>query len=121
MSSLQALKQTEQDSLAKLEASYQDATTQVQNFGRELNAHQNSITALYQQMAMFGANNMAAITVAEENCLTILRGHCEHLERWQSYFMSFEPTASTLGTAGLPQLSIRVREVCMDLSRALDR
>jgi len=120
MTSLQDLKQIEQNSLATLEASYQQLTTNNDNFARESTSHQQSITALYQQMAMVGSNNMAAITAAEESCLGRMRQYCEYLGQWQSYFMSFESTARTLGTGGLPRLSIRLHEIGADLSVALD-
>ncbi len=120
MTSYQALKETEADTLSKLEASYQQLNTQAVQFGQEHAARRNQIMSLYQQLALAGASTMAAITAAEENALALLRGYCEHLGKWQSYLLSFEPSARALGAAGLPRLSVRLHEIGSDLATALE-
>ena len=120
MTSPQALTQTETDSLAKLEASYQQLNTQAVQFSQEHAARRNQIMILYQQMALAGASTMPAITAAEENALALLRGYCEHLGKWQTYLLSFEPAARALGSAGLPRLSVRLHEIGSDLATALE-
>ncbi|MBV8534343.1 MAG: hypothetical protein JO128_02050, partial [Alphaproteobacteria bacterium] len=120
MTSPQDLKQAEADSLSKLEASYQQLNTQAVQFSQEHAARRNQIMILYQQLALAGASTMAAITAAEETALSLLHGYCEHMGKWQSYLLSFEPAARTLGAAGLPRLSVRLHEIGSDLAGALD-
>lgn len=120
MTSAQDLKQTEAESLSKLEASYQQLNTQAVQFSQEHAARRNQIMILYQQLALAGSSTMAAIVAAEETALALLHGFCEHLGKWQSYLFSFEPAARALGTAGLPRLSVRLHEVGSDLAAALE-
>jgi hypothetical protein len=120
MESPETLKSAEHEALSKLESSYNDFSNQFQAFWNEHTERLNQITGLARDMALFGTVSPAQVTAANENNLRILQSRCEVGAQWQTYFLSFEPTARTLGQAGLPQLAIRLGEIETDLAGVMN-
>jgi hypothetical protein len=111
MESPETLKQTEHDTLSKLETSYNDFCNRFQTFCNEHMARLNQINDMARDMALLGTVSPAQVAAANEHHLRCLQDQCKTCGEWQSYFLSFEPTARALGVAGLPQLAVRLGEI----------
>lgn len=119
MESAEALKRTEQDTLNKVESSYEESTAGFRAFCNDYGARLNYATSLARDMALFGTVSPSQVAAANQDNLQKLQQQCDQSAQWQNYFLGFEATARTLGEAGLPKLAIRLREISADIAGAL--